>query len=218
MLSCSMADRQTAWEEHVESIWGKCAPRIDTPALLGRLASYQDILIDIGTGDGRFVRHMAESQPSRFAIGVDSCRENLRSNSRRAPANALYLIASAQTLPRALEGLATHITINFPWGSLLSGLLAGDVTLLERLTLSMRPGALLEVRLNGGALAAQGWALEDGSRQVWKVLRGAGFDMCPAAALGPSELRACPTTWARRLAFGRDPRAQYLRGVAGVAR
>jgi hypothetical protein len=25
--------------------------------------------------------------------------------------------------------------------------------------------------------------------------------------MGPEQLRACPTTWAKRLAFGRDPRA-----------
>src|SRR5829696_8986162 len=116
----------------MESIQGKRAVQIDAPALLGRLAGYQEVLLDIGAGDGRFVRQMAAECPARFAIGVDACRENLRANSRIAPANALYLIADARALPCALDQQATHITINFAWGSLLSGLLAGKA-LLEHL-------------------------------------------------------------------------------------
>jgi 16S rRNA (adenine(1408)-N(1))-methyltransferase len=198
----------------MESIRGRRAPQIDAPALLGRLAGYQEVLIDIGTGDGRFVRHMAAASPARFAIGVDACHENLRDAARRAPANALYLIAAAQALPRELDRLATHITVNFPWGSLLGGLLAGDPALLGCLAAVARPGTLLEVRLNGGALAEDGWSLEDGGERVRQSLRVAGFGVRPPIALGTHELRACPTSWARRLAYGRDPRAVYFSAVA----
>src|SRR3954463_1228305 len=110
----------------MESIQGKHALRIGASALLGRLAGYQEVLLDVGAGDGRLVRQMAAACPARFAIGVDTCRENLRANSRATPPNALYLIADARALPSALDQTATHLTINFPWGSLLSGLLAGD--------------------------------------------------------------------------------------------
>jgi hypothetical protein len=37
--------------------------------------------------------------------------------------------------------------------------------------------------------------------------------MRPPAHVTAAELRAFPTTWARRLAFGRDPRALHLHGV-----
>jgi 16S rRNA (adenine(1408)-N(1))-methyltransferase len=197
----------------MERIQGKRATQIDAAALLGQLAYYQEILLDIGTGDGRFVRQMALAMPARFAIGVDACRENLRANSRVAPANALYLIAEARMLPHALDRLATQITINFPWGSLLGGLLAGEPALLERLAAVARPGALLEVRMNGGALAEAGCSLQDGGERVRQSLRAAGFDARPPVALGPCELRACPSSWAKRLASGRDPRGFYLRGA-----
>jgi hypothetical protein len=36
-------------------------------------------------------------------------------------------------------------------------------------------------------------------------------------ALGPADLRACPTTWAHRLAFGRDPRALWLHGTRATS-
>ena len=198
----------------MESIQGKRAVRIDAPALLARLAVYQEVLLDVGAGDGRLVRQMAAACPERFAIGVDTCRENLRANSRAAPPNALYLIADARALPSALDQTATHLTINFPWGSLLSGLLAGDAALLERLVAVARPGALLELRLNTGALAKAGCSLEAGGGRIRQALHAAGFHMRPAIAFGPQELRACPTTWARRLACGRDPWGLYMQGNA----
>jgi 16S rRNA (adenine(1408)-N(1))-methyltransferase len=197
----------------MERIQGQRALHIDAPALIECLAGYQEVLLDIGAGDGRFVRHMAAECPARFAIGVDACRENLRANSRIAPANALYLIADARELPCALDRQATHITINFPWGSLLSGLLAGEAQLLERLAAVARPGTLLELRLNAGALAEAGSTLANGGELIRQALRMASFNVRPSVEIGPHQLRACPTTWAKRLAYGRDPRGLYVRGI-----
>lgn len=198
----------------MESLRGKQSIEIDAHELAVRVDSYPHILIDLGTGDGRYVRSIAQAQPATFAIGVDACRENLRARSLRTPPNALYLIANALALPAELNGLATHLTIDFPWGSLLGALLEGEPTFMEQLTALARPGECMrvELRLNAGALAEAGWALEDGARRVRQVLRAAGFDIEPPLALGPRELRELPTTWAHRLAFGRDPRAIELRG------
>ena len=69
------------------------------------------------------------------------------------------------------------------------------------------------MRLNAGALAEAGWSLEDGGERVRQALHAAGFGARPPIALGPRDLRACPTSWAKRLACGRDPRALYFRGV-----
>jgi 16S rRNA (adenine(1408)-N(1))-methyltransferase len=147
-----------------------------------------------------------------LAIGIDACREQLAERSRRAPANALYLIANALSVPAALDGLATQLTINFPWGTLLTGLLAGDPALCAQLPMLARPGARLEVRLNAGALEEAGWTLEAGGTRIRQVLRAAGYAVSAPVPLGAAELRACPTTWARRLAVGRDPRARSLLG------
>lgn len=202
----------------MHSVRGKPCARIIAAALGPRLAAYHEMLIDIGTGDGRYVQHMALSQPDCFAIGIDACEENLRQRSRRAPRNALYLVADALALPSAfasaLAARATHITINFPWGSLLAGLLEGRASLGDGLVALARRGALLEVRLNGGALAEAGLSLDAGGARVRQALRAWGFAMRPPTLLGVEALRACPTTWAHRLAFGRDPRALYLAGVA----
>jgi 16S rRNA (adenine(1408)-N(1))-methyltransferase len=196
----------------VEYLVGKRALAIDQPALVERLGGRTCVMVDVGTGDGRYVRAAALADPGAFAIGLDACREQLRQASRTAPPNALFVIANALALPRELDGRATHLTINFPWGSLLAGLLDGDSALPARLTAIARPGATLDVRLNAGALAEAGHTLEDGGAAVRAALGAVGFALRPPVALGPADLRACPTTWAHRLAFGRDPRALRLHG------
>jgi len=77
-----------------------------------------------------------------------------------------------------------------------------------------RPNTRLEVRLNGGALAEAGWELEGGANRVQEVLSANGFNMRHAQAMLANELKTFPTTWAKRIAFGRDPRAMILRGMS----
>jgi trans-aconitate methyltransferase len=202
----------------MEIIRGKQASFMDQSALADNLAAYRQVHLDIGTGDGRFVQHLAQANPDTFVIGLDACRENLQALSRRAPDNALFVIANACNLPPELNALAGRISINFPWGSLLHGLLSDDPALLDGLRRTARPDSALDVRLNAGALNEAGWTLEDGAAQVRRVLNASGFHMRPPVALGGPELRDCPTTWAKRLAFGRDPRAIHLGGVRQVER
>jgi 16S rRNA (adenine(1408)-N(1))-methyltransferase len=214
-LLFDMTDRRIL----VERIYGRRCQEItadDLDELMARVAANTacpDVLIDLGTGDGQFVLRTARAHPVQYVIGIDACRENLREASRRAPANALFLIANALALPAELAGLASAITINFPWGTLLTGLLEDDSPLLASLAALARPGATLEIRLNGGALAEAGWPLESGGQQAWRQARLAGFHLAAPRWLAAGDLRAYPTTWARRLAFGRDPRALYLVGA-----
>lgn len=197
----------------MEIIRGKQASFIDGLALADMVSRHAQVHIDIGTGDGRYVQHLARVHPTALVIGLDACRENLHASSQRAPDNALFVIANALALPVELRGLATRITVNFPWGSLIEGLLTPDAALLEGLRGICRPGAALEVRLNGGALAECGWSLEAGAERVRMVLHAQGFAMRPVAQWTACDLKTCPTTWAKRLAFGRDPRAAYLCGT-----
>jgi 16S rRNA (adenine(1408)-N(1))-methyltransferase len=199
----------------VECIRGKTSTEIGVDRLAADVAGYDDVLIDVGTGDGRYVLHVARTSPTWFAVGVDACRDNLRRASRRAPDNALYVIANALALPKEeLGGMASKVTINFPWGSLLTALLDGEPVLVEGLLAIARPGATLEVRLNAGALAEAGYALESGGARIRQALDEGGFEVaCDLPRLDARDLRQCPTTWAKRLAYGRDRHAVCLRAM-----
>jgi 16S rRNA (adenine(1408)-N(1))-methyltransferase len=196
----------------METIRGKASLNLDLTDLYARLANYNRIILDLGTGDGKFAFCHADKFPDHFVIGVDSCRENLREHSRAKLPNLLYIIANAQVLPQELHGLVSHITINFPWGSLLESLLDGDVRLLRGLEFVAGSSSALDIRLNGGALAEQGWSLEDGAEHIFENLTSAGWHLRKPQILDSRALRTFPSTWAKRLAFGRDPRAIQLSG------
>jgi len=196
----------------METIQGKMSLDLNLIELKERLAGYNRILLDLGTGDGRYAHFMAEQHPCRFVIGVDACRENLRERSRVKLPNVVFVIASAQNLPRELNGLITHLTINFPWGSLLDSLLSDDPRWMNGLLSMARPGMSMEVRLNSGALEESGWALEAGVEQIQLHLLRAGWTLDFSGVMNVQALRTFPSTWARRLAHGRAPQAMVLRG------
>jgi len=196
----------------METIRGRKSLELDLNGLKERLVGYNRITLDLGTGDGRYVHTLADKNPDWFIIGVDSCRENLREHSQAKLQNMLFVIAGAQELPSELNGLISYITVNFPWGSLLESLLASDSKLICGLKSISRPRALLNIRLNGGAMAEAGKTLEAGTDKIYYNLRGVGWELEHPVMMNANALRSFPTTWAKRLAFGRDPRAMTLNG------
>jgi len=196
----------------METIRGRKSLELDFNEWKDRLANYRRIILDLGTGDGRYARTLAERHPTWFVIGVDACRENLREHSQAKLQNLLFVIACAQDLPHEFDGLISHITINFPWGSLLESLLAGDLKLTRGLKSVSRPSAALNLRLNGGALAEAGKTLEAGTDKIFYNLLAIGWQLEQPVMMNAVALKQFPSTWAKRLAFGRDPRAMMISG------
>lgn len=196
---------------------GKSVRQMGRDEVLAWAEPYREIVVDLGAGDGRFVRYLTKQYPDCGAIGVDLVAANLRQASRAGSGNALFVLADALALPDELKQMATRLTINFPWGSLLQGLLSGDPGLLQGLDMVGKGGAVLDIVLNAGALSEVGWTLEGGGERVATVLRDAGITIGATSLLTPAELRQWPTTWAKRLAFGRDPRAFSIAACRGGA-
>lgn len=196
----------------METIRGKTSRELDVDGFNERLVNYRRVVLDLGTGDGRYVRYLAERNPGWFIIGVDACRENLREYSRANLPNALFVIASAQNLPPELHGRVSQISINFPWGSLLEHLLNADANFTCGLRSISCADASLNLHLNSGALAEFGIGLESGTEKIRSNLLYSSWQLDAPVQLGAPSLRGFPTTWARRLAHGRDPRAMALRG------
>jgi Putative methyltransferase len=197
----------------METIRGRKSLELDFNGLEERLVvDYNRIILDLGTGDGRYVRTLAEEHPDWFVIGVDSCRENLHEHSQAKLPNMLFVIACAQELPNELNGLISHITINFPWGSLLDSLLTGDPKLMRGLESVSCSTTSVDLRLNAGALAESGTTLEIGADKIQNNLLQAGWQINTPILMNVTALRIFPTTWAKRLAFGRDPHAVSISG------
>ena len=194
----------------MEYICGKRTYYLSPSELEARLEGYREIVMDIGTGDGRYVLELARARPERLAIGFDACREQLGRVSRQAPPNSLFLIGNALALPAALAGRVCRVTINFPWGSLLAGLLEGDPCFMAGLRMAAAPGFELEIRLNSSAVRHQGHELEESGELVRRALEQGGFATPGLARLPAQALKNFPTTWSKKLGFGRDPSALLI--------
>ena len=168
---------------------------------------FAGVAVDVGTGDGAWVLRCARAEPSRFFIGVDANAENLAEASRRALAkperggvsNALFVQAAAEALPEELDGVATFVSVLLPWGSLLRAVAQGEVAGLFRLC---RAGARLRVVFSdvepAGDLTAR--------------YAAAGFRV-EVRAITNREVARLGTSWAGRLAHGRERRFCEVTGV-----
>src|SRR6478752_9629543 len=61
--------------------------------------------------------------------------------------NALFVVASAETLPPGLESIAELVTVNLPWGSLLRGTLALDSAAARGIAGLVAPGGRVDMLL-----------------------------------------------------------------------
>lgn len=174
------------------------------------------LAVDVGTGDGAYVLRSARAEPRRLHVGIDSNADGLREASRRAgrkpqrggAPNAMFVRAAADALPEELGGLASTLTVLLPWGSLLEGVARPDPSTLSGLRALLAPGGRLRVVLgyDAGSDSLPGLAPLSRERLDAEVLpryREAGFDAVASAMTIP-ELRALGTTWASRLAFGKQ--------------
>ncbi len=98
----------------------------------------------------------AAACPEALVVGIDAAADSMADASRRAarPAkrggvpNALFVLSAAESLPHELDGFAEAVTIHFPWGSLLRGLLVADPAILSPIARIMRSAATLTVLLS----------------------------------------------------------------------
>jgi 16S rRNA (adenine(1408)-N(1))-methyltransferase len=80
----------------------------------------------------------------------------MRESSRRADAkpakggapNAIYIVSGVEALPDELKGIATRLTIQYPWGSLLRALVEPDLPMLTRMGRLAIAGATFSVLIN----------------------------------------------------------------------
>ncbi len=170
----------------------------------------------MGTGDGLFVYNSARRDPDKFFIGIDAnCRplQKISEKIHRKPtkgglSNVLFVQAAVETLPSELDGIASEIHVNFPWGSLLQAVAVGDEAVLRGLRQMCAPDALLQVvigvdierdrsemeRLGLPPLEAQYLKLALPGRYA-----NAGFEIVKTETLAALSAAELQTSWAKRL-------------------
>ena len=187
----------------------------------------EGVVIDIGTGDGRFVSAAARANPNKFFIGLDANAkplEKLSTKVTRKPSkgglpNVMFVQAAVEDLPAELDAAADEIHIHFPWGSLLSAVTTADEKVIASLRRVAAPGCLLEIVIG-----------VDPERDKAEIERldipdltpiflhsyliptysNAGFTLLEQEKLNPAEWSRLDTSWARKLQGNVGRNVTYL--------
>jgi 16S rRNA (adenine(1408)-N(1))-methyltransferase len=173
------------------------------------------VTIDVGTGDGRAVLASAAREPRTLAIGLDASAAAMAEASRRAssPArkggleNARFVLAAAETPPAPLHGVGDLVTVRFPWGSLLRGVVGADDAVAAGVAGLVTTEGTLELMLApSGRDGLAGVPLDpDGlADAVTRAFEPHGLRLVGSSAATAEEVRATHSTWARRLGAERE--------------
>ena len=200
---------------------GKSTRSLSRAELEVVISPYSRILVDVGTGDGKFVYRTAQQNPDWFCIGVDADLSSLQEYSRKSQRkpergglpNALYVVAGVEDLPPELDRLADRVTVHLPWGSLLGGIVRAEADVLSGLARVGKPGAEMELLIGYSrqyeAHEMRRRGLPDLSvdfieSRMSPGFTAAGLKIVERRILTNEELREIPLTWGRRLAHGRE--------------
>ena len=191
----------------------------------------EGVIIDIGTGDGRFVYQSARRNPRKFYIGIDPNVRPLeklseriyRKPSKGGASNVLFIQAAVEDLPPELDGVADELHVHFPWGSLLRAVATGDVSIIRNLRRICSPEALLEVVVGLDPVRDQSeierlglpsLSLEFIDESLIANYAAAGFEISERGILTASEWPEFNTSWAKRLHQNEWRPITYLIGRA----
>jgi 16S rRNA (adenine(1408)-N(1))-methyltransferase len=170
----------------------------------------------------------ARADSTHLALGVDANAAGMVEAATRAACkpsrggapNARFIVAAAEALPPELAAIADLVTVQFPWGSLLRGIVRGDAGIVCPLAGLLRPVAGAELRLLISVEARDRTALglaaleARGVDRIASAFGEAGLrsiDVRPATA---DDLAAASSSWAKRLRAGSADREAWLLRLA----
>lgn len=185
------------------------------------------MIVDIGTGDGRFVYQSARRNPNKFYIGIDpNVRplEKISEKIHRKPAkggapNVLFIQSAVEDLPAELDGVAGEVHVHFPWGGLLRAVATGDTSALQNIRRICSPGALLEVVLGLDPVRDQSQierlelpvlSLDHIDQVLVSRYASAGFEVFERGMLPADQWPEFDTSWAKRLQGNEHRTITYL--------
>jgi 16S rRNA (adenine(1408)-N(1))-methyltransferase len=165
------------------------------------------VIVDVGTGDGRAVLDRAFEEPTALVVGIDASAAAMATSSRRAarrgPHNALFFATGAEQLADSVFAARSDlVTVTFPWGSLLRGVLGLDRAALAGVAALLCPGGRLRVLASvvpSDGVAGMACLDETQAARIRDGWRAAGLELTSFRPATPEEVAASRSTWARRL-------------------
>lgn len=182
------------------------------------ISEYNNVIIDLGTGDGRFIFKQASENPNNLYIGVDPSAKQLEVYSKevnkRRLGNAMFVIGSIELFPEELFGVADYLYINLPWGTLLQSIVNPSKQSVSTLANILKSKGTLEITLGyqdesepGETLRLELPVLNEEliKETIYPAFAAyANLELEKFKQIEKVDLRGLDTTWAKKLTFGNE--------------
>jgi 16S rRNA (adenine(1408)-N(1))-methyltransferase len=178
--------------------------------------NFDKTVLDIGTGDGRFVFEKAIKNPKNLYIGIDPAENQLKIYSKKANRkklqNTVFAIGSIENLPPELFSLIDELYINLPWGTLLEKMVKMNELTAGNLSSITKKDGKMEIVFGYvpkfEPSETERLDLPDITEKenLEKILNSFSryFEITELRELDKKELGDLETTWAKKLKFGKD--------------
>lgn len=197
-------------------ITGDKKNELDKETFRNMCGKYEKVILDLGTGDGRFVFKNALKNKSTLYIGLDPAEKQIqiysKKSNRRRLKNALYVIGSLENLPDELYSTVDKIFINLPWGTLLEKIVKSNETYIRELSTILKKDGEIEIifgylpELEPSETERLSLPLIENESDVLKTFSTfkKTFEVIEMKRLLKEDLDKIETTWAKKLKFGKD--------------
>jgi len=156
----------------------------------------------------------AAAEAGTLVLGVDANATGMARAASRAARrperggrpNARFLVCAVEALPEELAATADLVTVQFPRGSLLRGIVQGESAVVEPIARLLAPDIgrlrmLLSVEARDRTLGLA--ALDEaGGEAIVAAFERQGLRAIDLRAATPPDLAASGSTWAKRLGVG----------------
>ncbi len=190
------------------------------------MEKYEKTIIDLGTGDGRFVYKNAKQNPNNLYIGIDPSQKQLQTYQKKINKdrleNAKLLAGSIELLPTQhphLKESADVVYINFPWGSLLGAIANAKSELIANISWLIKKGGSVEI-LFGYSQEAEPTETkrlglddlnEDKIRnQIASVFKKNNLYLKQLTNVTKKESFKLDSSWGKKLSFGQERKLYKL--------
>lgn len=198
------------------SISGNNSEKIDKEQFQLKLGSYNKAVLDLGTGDGRFVYKKTLEFRNTFFVGIDPAEKQLQVYSTKANRkklnNCMFIVGSIENMPNELYNSFDEIYINLPWGSLLEKIININENFVEKIQSLLKK--------HGSVYITFGYELELEPSETKRLklpsidekyvknnvlpILKKHFQTVIFKQLTKKDVGKIETTWAKKLKFGRD--------------
>jgi 16S rRNA (adenine(1408)-N(1))-methyltransferase len=136
--------------------------------------------------------------------------------------NILFVWSGVEQVPEELNGMAEHIYVNFPWGSLLQAMVGENTTGFQKLVQLGKPGTVLEVYLTYHEHFEPQTITEKklptlksylSSGKLVKYWETQGVEDIEWHPVEEAEVKSFPSSWLKKITSQRDRAIFHIKGI-----